>query len=66
MAAGMLLALLPTAIILIGLAVCLRRFFRQPGPVWFLLLGIPLASFAALVYLNLKFPYATWSKRSIA
>ncbi len=62
MAAGMLLALLPTAIILTGLAVCLRRFFRRPGPVWFLLLGIPLASFAALVYLNLKVPYANLVK----
>ena len=56
MAASMLLALLPTAVILIGLGACLSRFFRRPGPIWFLLLGIPLASFAGLVYINLKVP----------
>jgi tetratricopeptide (TPR) repeat protein len=56
-ATGMLLALLPTVIILTGLAACLRKAFREPGPVWFLLLGIPLAAFVTLVYLNLKVPF---------
>ena len=62
MAAGMLLALLPTAVILIGLGACLSRFFRRPGPIWFLLLGIPLASFAGLVYMNLRTPWISLVK----
>jgi tetratricopeptide (TPR) repeat protein len=57
MAVGFLLALLPTAIILIGTAACLRRFVRHPDPVWFLLLGLAFTTLAALVYMNLKLPF---------
>ncbi len=57
MAAGCLLALVPTVIILTGVAACARRFFRHPEPVWFLLLGLPVTTLAALVYMNLKLPF---------
>lgn len=57
MAAGCLLALMPTVIILTGLAACVRRFLRHPEPVWFLLLGLPFTTLAALAYMNLKLPF---------
>jgi Flp pilus assembly protein TadD len=57
MAAGCLLALVPTVIILTGLAACARKFFRHPEPIWFLLLGLPVTTLAALVYMNLKLPF---------
>lgn len=57
MTAGYLLALLPTLIILVGFTVSLVRFFRRPEPAWFLLLGVALTTWAALLYLNLALPY---------
>lgn len=57
MAADYLLALAPTIIILIGLAVAVVRFIRRPRAVWFLLLGTGSATFAALLYMNLKLPF---------
>ncbi len=57
MASGFLLALLPTAVILTGIAACVRRFVRQPEPAWFLLLGLPATTLAALIYMNLKLPF---------
>ena len=40
MAAGYLLALLPMCLIAIGTILALRRFIRQPDPIWFLLIGV--------------------------
>jgi len=57
MAAGFLLALVPTATILVGAIVSVVRFLRRPEPVSFLLLGVPCLTFAALVYMNLKLPF---------
>ncbi|HWY74745.1 MAG TPA: tetratricopeptide repeat protein [Verrucomicrobiae bacterium] len=57
MAAGYLLALVPTALIVIGIVVAAVRFFRRPEPIYFLLLGVPCLTFAGLVYMNLKLPF---------
>ena len=57
MAAGCLLALVPTAIILTGMMACVRKFIQHPEPAWFLLLGLPFTTLAALVYMNLKLPF---------
>lgn len=57
MTAGYLLALLPMAIILTGVVVCLIRFLRRPEPVWFLLLGTTFTTYAALFYMSVKLPY---------
>jgi tetratricopeptide (TPR) repeat protein len=56
MAAGCWLALGPTLAILIGAALCVARFLRQPTPAWFLLLG-PVCAFAvALIHMTLRVP----------
>ncbi len=57
MAAGFLLSLLPAAAILTGAIVSIVRFLRRPEPVFFLLLGVPVITFAALLYMNLKLPF---------
>jgi tetratricopeptide (TPR) repeat protein len=57
MAAAYLLALVPTALIVIGIVVSAVRFFRRPEPIYFLLLGVPCVTFAGLVYMNLKLPF---------
>jgi tetratricopeptide (TPR) repeat protein len=57
MAAGFLLSLLPTLIILTGFVVCAVKFLHRPEPVWFLLLGLTVTTYAALFYMSLKLPY---------
>jgi hypothetical protein len=56
MTAGYLLALLPTLIILTGVAVSVWRFIRKPSAEWFVLLGFSGTLLLALVFLNLTVP----------
>ena len=56
MAAGFLLALLPTCLILAGMIVALWRLIRKPDAVWFLLLGVMAATMAALIFMSVKLP----------
>ncbi|HEU0009522.1 MAG TPA: glycosyltransferase family 39 protein [Verrucomicrobiae bacterium] len=56
MAAGYALALVPTALLLIGLAAALRRFIREPTAAWFCALGILGATVFALVWMSLMAP----------
>jgi tetratricopeptide (TPR) repeat protein len=58
MAAGYLLALLPTAAMLVGLALTLVQLVRRPRGEWFVLAGLAFAMTAALVYHFLRLPYA--------
>ena len=51
---GYWLALLPTLLIIAGLAVAIYQFVRRPLPEWFLLLGISAAILAALVFMTLR------------
>ena len=62
MAGGYLLAIAPTLLILIGVAICAVRFVRCPRPDSFLLLGLTFATFAALFYMNVKLPFFCNSK----
>jgi hypothetical protein len=60
MAAGYWFALLPTAAIVVGTAMMLLEFIRNPQPMQFLLLGLPSLLVLVLVYYSLKVPsYAT-------
>ena len=56
MAAGYLLALLPTCLILGGCALAVRKLVRRPDLSWFLLIGVGFSTLAALVYMSLKVP----------
>ncbi len=56
MAAGYLLALVPTILILAGLGRAIWKFIRQREEEWFLLLGTAFGTLAALVYMMLKVP----------
>ncbi len=56
MAAGYLLALFPTALILAGAIAAAVRFFRRPDYSWFLLFGTAFATLAAIVFMALKVP----------
>jgi tetratricopeptide (TPR) repeat protein len=56
MTAGFVLALLPTAIILIGFVACVIRFLNRPETAWFLLLGVAVTAYAAVAYMSLKLP----------
>ena len=56
MAAGFLLALLPTCLILIGIFITLTRFIRKPDAVWFVLPGIVAATVAAIIFMSIKLP----------
>ena len=57
MAAGYVLALAPTLIILAGAAVSVWRFIRQPSAERFLLLGLSGAVVVALIFISLEVPY---------
>ncbi|HJT78448.1 MAG TPA: tetratricopeptide repeat protein [Gemmataceae bacterium] len=57
MAAGYLLALVPSVFILIGLAAALVRLVRQPRAEWFLLLGVLGGLAVGLLYQFLRYPY---------
>jgi tetratricopeptide (TPR) repeat protein len=56
MVAGYLLAVLPAVLVLIGAAVSVWRFIRQPSAEWFVLLGFSGTLLLALVFMNLKVP----------
>jgi tetratricopeptide (TPR) repeat protein len=57
MAAGYVLALAPTLIILAGAAASVGHFIRKPSAEWFLLLGLSGAVVVALVLISLEVPY---------
>lgn len=56
MAAGYLLALVPSLIIIVGLVAAARNFIRRPDYTWLLVLGIPFVMLGALVWMNIKVP----------
>ncbi len=62
MTAGYLLALVPTLIILAGVAVSAWRFIRQPSAEWFVLLGFSGTLLLALIFLNLTVPHISVEK----
>ena len=49
-------ALLPTLLIITGLAVAIYQFVRRPSAEWFLLLGICAAVLVALIFMTLRVP----------
>lgn len=57
MAGGFILALVPTALIVLGSLGALRRFIRQREPAWFLLIGLGAGTLAAILYMGLRLPY---------
>jgi hypothetical protein len=57
MLAGYWLALLPSAGVLVGLAVSLRRLVREPRAEWLLVLGLAGATAFAMVSLSLALPF---------
>jgi tetratricopeptide (TPR) repeat protein len=58
MGAGYVLALLPTAAVVMGAALALVQLIRRPAAKWFLLGGLAFAMSAAQVYHFLRLPYA--------
>jgi len=56
MIGGYWLALLPTLLVVIGAAVAIYRFVRQPSSEWFLLLGLSAAVIVALIFMTLRVP----------
>jgi tetratricopeptide (TPR) repeat protein len=54
MVAGYWLAMIPTLLIAIGVAVAIFRFVRQSSPEWFLLIGFSAAVALALVFMTLR------------
>ena len=56
MCAGYLLAILPTVLVLTGVAAAVGRFLRQPTANWFVLLGFSATVLGALIFMNLKVP----------
>lgn len=56
MFAGYWVALVPTVLVLVGLAIVLGRFIRQVSAEWFLLLGLSAATVIALIFMTLKVP----------
>jgi tetratricopeptide (TPR) repeat protein len=56
MIAGYLLALVPTLILVAGVAVSVWRFVRRPSAEWFVLLGFSGTLLLALVFMDLKVP----------
>ena len=51
---GYWLALIPTALIVMGVVIAIARFVRQPSAEWFLLLGFSAVVGVALVFMTLK------------
>jgi 4-amino-4-deoxy-L-arabinose transferase-like glycosyltransferase len=56
MAAGGLLALVPSLAILVGVVVAVVRLVRQPSAEWLVLVGLAGSFGAALVYMTLRVP----------
>jgi len=57
MAAGSLLALVPTLVIFVGVVVAVVRLVRQPSAEWLVLIGLAGSFGAALVYMTLRVPW---------
>ena len=53
---GYWIALIPTALVLIGFGIAVYRFIRQPSDVWFLLIGFAAAIAVALIIMTLRVP----------
>lgn len=56
MAAGFILALVPSVFVATGAITAVKNFLQQPTRIWLLLIGLPLATLSALVYMNIKVP----------
>jgi len=54
MVGGYWLALIPTLLAVIGIAIAIYRFVQQPSPEWFLLIGFSAAVVVALVFMTLR------------
>ena len=52
--AGYWFALIPTLLIVTGIAVALIRFVRKPSPLWFLLIGFSAAVAFAVVFMTVR------------
>jgi tetratricopeptide (TPR) repeat protein len=63
-AAGYLLALLPTLAILLGLGIALWQFLRRPRAEWFLLFGVPAGLAVAVLFQMVRYPYDGHSRAS--
>jgi tetratricopeptide (TPR) repeat protein len=57
MAAGYLLALLPTLAVVLGLTVALGQLLRRPRPEWFLVFGVAGGLAVAVLYQFVRYPY---------
>lgn len=62
MCVGYVLAIVPTALVLIGIVVMLARFLRNPEPEYFLMLSLGGGLFFLLLYYSLKIPSAASAK----
>lgn len=56
MTVGYLLAIVPSLLLLTGVAVALRRFIRRPDATWALLLGVVFLALSGMIYMTLKVP----------
>jgi Tfp pilus assembly protein PilF len=62
MSAGVLLSIVPSAMILVGLITALFRQARKPQAAWFLILGIGGGLVSATYYQYLRYPYSGHAK----
>jgi Flp pilus assembly protein TadD len=62
MAVGYWLALIPTAGVVVGSALALRRFLREPSAEWFLLLGLGALVAVAMMHMSIAVPYSCMVK----
>ena len=60
--AGYLWALIPTALIVVGVVVAIIQFVRKPSSESFLLLGFSAVMMFALIFMTLKIPYYAQAK----
>jgi len=60
--AGYLLAVFPTAAILLGVIVSLKRFVKKPTLQLFLMLSQPFLTLVALIHMTLKIPHYSAAK----
>ena len=56
MAGGYWLALVPTLIVIVGVAIAFFRFVRRASPEWFMMLGLAAAVIFALLFMTLRVP----------
>jgi Flp pilus assembly protein TadD len=54
MISGYWLAIVPTLLVIVGVAMAVHRFVRRISAEWFLLLGFSAAIFVALIFMTLK------------